>query len=1781
MVTKIVVPAIMCVILLAFTPGCSVTSSVDGGGGNDVSTGGDAGTDSGPDAGTGDGGGGDAGCTGGCPGAGASECTGATAYRVCETGPGGCLVWSAEKTCAGGAPCTGDKCAVKCTNQQCTSGGAIKCLNNSETVKCADFNADGCLEWGDPASCNEGLVCTGGYCFSKCQDECTTSGAKKCDGNYIVTCLDGGGGCLMWGNPIACGTKDCSNGACRDNCENECTTLDSKLCDGNGYRVCRDYDSDGCLEWGTTLQCPKGQICSNGKCSDKCADECTAVNAKKCVTNSVAVCDDHNSDGCLEWGTPVPCDNGLKCNGGHCELECISDCTVAKARKCDEGGNVVVCDDWLGDGCLKWGTPSPCNPPLKCNTGNCTVQCSDGCDAKNSKQCVIGTSKDYQVCDDWNEDGCLEWGSAQTCSGNLVCDKGNCALSCTNECDTDKSRTCDGNSYKICGEYDGDGCLEWGTLVPCELWQTCDSGTGMCKQKTLPAKVLISEILYYPAAFTHDLFIELHGPADTDLTGFRLVGVKGTDGSDYNSMTLSGKIGSGGYFVVAHPDAAQAIRDKADMLDAKVEWRTGPDSIQLRYGAILSDAVGYGNFAGAVFAGEGTAAQATPAGHSIGRDKNNTDTDNNALDFKDYATPSPGTQNLLPNIAPAAKIVCPVSGNAGQSLQFDASQSSDPDGMISTYEFNWGDGTSKTTGAASKVNHTFTGGGLFTVTLKVTDDGGLFATDTCGITITDPNAPTVVLIKPADNKQVTQGDTVAVLADATPTSGRTISKVELVVDGAVVGSPDVSAPYEFTYQVPMGAVTGSTINVQARATDSAGSSGTSPTAHLKVKNDPPVPGFTAIVTGALKVTFDGSSSYDTETPTADLKVRWDFENDGTWDTSWSTGKVVVDHPYTEGKHTARIEVMDGIGQTASTTRDVTVSTTQTVSGTVTTTTWTGTIIITGDVVVPAGNTLTVASGTSVQFTYIDQNTDGVGDYDITINGTLLVNGTALEPVIFTTYGTDHKNPKAWNRVILSGTGTQISNAAFEYADVALDIRDNSTLTNVSLRNSTNGARVQSPANTVWTGVTVNNNAAEGVYMTGGTVGATGCTIRNNGYDGAYIAGGTFNFKEGTVRDNGKSGIEFYASGGGLLTKNLLTGNALEGLRITTDGSTDPTPVANYNNIFGNAKTAGRVIGAPALSVSTDASYYGTKSSSSWQTPGGEIIDFVHIDYTEYDSSSVSGSVRKNDASGTVMTSAAGATSRWVNVSASSAAKMVALVTDYDSSWYYGSMSVDKAAYMKAGAPIEASVITQSGTIDMRHNYFGVFPDVLSAVSIGRPAAANLQGFVGAAFDSSWTKGPYVGGEALAADATWSGTIYVTGDVIVGSGKKLIVDAGTSVLFANVDQDGNGAGDYGIFVNGGTLNVNGNSADKVTFTQYGATKVKKAWTEVKVYGSGTSAVTYAIFEYGTTGFHAESGSHSLSNLISRQNGGDGFWFKSGATAATAAFLDAEENSGDGVRVEGYQNIAFDHLISYKNGGRGISFQNSTTALSLGHSTITYNTGAGIHLLESQVGIDHNNVNYNGQGIIFEGNSRGNFTYNNVKYNSREGVLLHSAANSPSPVINNNNVYGNSVIEGGRIDSLSLSVSTDASFYGTKTSGTWSTPGGQPILHIYWQYTEYDSSSVSGSVRKDGSSGTVMASTSGATGPKFTDVTYYNASTIVGSVTDYDSSWYYGSTSVTGAFYYDATRPTELTALTDSGKVDCKGNYWGVFPDPTPRFALGRSDSIDFQDFKPTELSGTGP
>lgn len=76
-----------------------------------------------------------------------------------------------------------------------------------------------------------------------------------------------------------------------------------------------------------------------------------------------------------------------------------------------------------------------------------------------------------------------------------------------------------------------------------------------------------------------------------------------------------------------------------------------------------------------------------------------------------------------------------------------------------------------------------------------------------------------------------------------------------------------------------------------------------------------------------RFTVDASASADLEDPVASLEVRWDWEDDGIWDTTWSREKTAVHQYASPGAYFVRLQVRDTGGRANQTTRSAVVENT--------------------------------------------------------------------------------------------------------------------------------------------------------------------------------------------------------------------------------------------------------------------------------------------------------------------------------------------------------------------------------------------------------------------------------------------------------------------------------------------------------------------------------------------------------------------------------------------------------------------------------------------------------------------------------------------------------------------------------------------------------------------------------------------------------------------------------------------------------------------------------------
>ncbi|TCK17100.1 hypothetical protein DFR30_0320 [Thiogranum longum] len=157
------------------------------------------------------------------------------------------------------------------------------------------------------------------------------------------------------------------------------------------------------------------------------------------------------------------------------------------------------------------------------------------------------------------------------------------------------------------------------------------------------AALVISEIFYDASGpDAGNVFVELFGSPGESLDGLVLEGVNGSNGSVYQSINLAGLVPSDGVFVIGDDNGGTTSVANADFI-AAADFQNGPDSVVLRNGDTVLDAVGYGIFSATdFFAGEGASAPDPAAGFSIARLALALDSNDNSVDFSVFEFPTPG-----------------------------------------------------------------------------------------------------------------------------------------------------------------------------------------------------------------------------------------------------------------------------------------------------------------------------------------------------------------------------------------------------------------------------------------------------------------------------------------------------------------------------------------------------------------------------------------------------------------------------------------------------------------------------------------------------------------------------------------------------------------------------------------------------------------------------------------------------------------------------------------------------------------------------------------------------------------------------------------------------------------------------------------------------------------------------------------------------------------------------------------------------------------------------------
>jgi PKD repeat protein len=241
----------------------------------------------------------------------------------------------------------------------------------------------------------------------------------------------------------------------------------------------------------------------------------------------------------------------------------------------------------------------------------------------------------------------------------------------------------------------------------------------------------------------------------------------------------------------------------------------------------------------------------------------------------------------------------------GEVIRFNASTSYDPDGVIVSYFWDFGDGNNA---SDMTVNHQYADDGTYTVTLAVTDNDNLTGSDTA-TKIVENRPPVASFTQSVEDVKTSKSTRFDAGLSYDP-DGTIESYFWDFGDGTNATGVEVIHSYEDdgSYTVTL------TVTDDDGATNSKNITKT-------VLNRPPIASFTANETEVdvgKTIHFNASESYDPDGYIA--KYFWDF-GDGTNETG-----MVVDHAYNKtGNYTVTLTVTDNDGATDSDTDEITVN----------------------------------------------------------------------------------------------------------------------------------------------------------------------------------------------------------------------------------------------------------------------------------------------------------------------------------------------------------------------------------------------------------------------------------------------------------------------------------------------------------------------------------------------------------------------------------------------------------------------------------------------------------------------------------------------------------------------------------------------------------------------------------------------------------------------------------------------------------------------------------------
>jgi len=163
---------------------------------------------------------------------------------------------------------------------------------------------------------------------------------------------------------------------------------------------------------------------------------------------------------------------------GNCVVSCVPSCGGCT----DPTANVGQwnCRNYVREQCVSgsgWNYIENCNPTGAVPPVKTCVLAGDRSSATCVVSCIPTTCSALgKNCGSWSDNcgGTLNCGS---CTSPQTCNNGICQTSCTNQCTSGAKQCKDTMTTQTCGDYNGDGCMEWGGDITCASGLNCVGGS--------------------------------------------------------------------------------------------------------------------------------------------------------------------------------------------------------------------------------------------------------------------------------------------------------------------------------------------------------------------------------------------------------------------------------------------------------------------------------------------------------------------------------------------------------------------------------------------------------------------------------------------------------------------------------------------------------------------------------------------------------------------------------------------------------------------------------------------------------------------------------------------------------------------------------------------------------------------------------------------------------------------------------------------------------------------------------------------------------------------------------------------------------------------------------------------------------------------------------------------------------------------------------------------------------------------------------------------------------